>query len=334
MKGTRRTLSPAGAPALLSVALFALLAAGCANTIATPANRYALVIGVQDYPADTLDLSYPDDDADSMATLLASTGWTVTKRLIATSDGGIATDGSPTKANIEAAIGDFAAYVGGDTASTILVYFSGHGSTSTDNSTAYLIPYDGLFNTETKTTGGLWIASYDLATQANWITPAQMTTWMGNIVSKNRILILDSCYSGGFVDTGSAVDASPQDSNTITGTSEDGLLFSAIANLNTLLAASVSREGDPDVITVSACGSEEESYDDSAHKHGTFTYYLLASADSGDTNQDGFVTTTEAFYYAKESVKAYWNSTHSIYGAALLPHISGGAGDLVLFANR
>lgn len=334
MKSARKAFITAGTPAFLAIVLFALLAAGCSNTIATPANRYALVIGVQDYPADTSDLSYPDDDADSMATLLESTGWTVTKRLIATSDAGIATDGSPTRANIESAIGDFANYVGSDTESTILVYYSGHGSTTPDNSTAYLIPYDGLYNTGSKTTGGEWIASYDDTTQANWITPAQMTTMMGDIGAKNRILILDSCYSGGFVDTGSAVDASPQDSNTLTGTTEDGLLFSAIANLNTLLAASASREGDPDVITVSACGSGELSYDDSTHKHGAFTYYLLASALSGDSNRDGYVTTTEAFSYAKESVKAYWNSAYAIYGAALLPHISGGAGDLVLFANR
>lgn len=322
-----------GAILLATLALAALFATGCANTIATPANRYALVIGVQDYPADTSDLRYPDDDADSMATLLESTGWTVTKRLIATSDAGITTDGSPTRANIENAIGDFANYMGSDTGSTILVYFSGHGSTTSDNSTAYLIPYDGLFITGTKTTGGQWIASYDLATQANWITPAQITTLMGDIDAKNRILILDSCYSGGFVDTGSAVDASPQDSNTVTGTTEDGLLYSSIANLNTLLAASASREGDPDVITVSACGSSEESYDDSTHKHGAFTYYMLASALSGDSNRDGYVTTTEAFSYAKESVKAYWNSAYAIYDAALLPHISGGAGDLVLFVK-
>ena len=87
-------------------------------------------------------------------------------------------------------------------------------------------------------------------------------------------------------------------------------------------------------MTLSACGSEEESYDDSTHSHGAFTYYLLKAASSGDTDSDGYVTTTEACAYTKKMIKANWNKEYATYGDALLPHISGGTGDLVLYDNN
>jgi uncharacterized caspase-like protein len=314
---------------LLAVcALAAVLAlAGCSNISASSAaaNRYAIVIGVGTYASGGT-CSYADNDAYNMAALLKKEGWTVNEneyqQLISSSSSSMQTTYNPTMENIETAILKFSSI---NSNSTILVYFSGHGAISSDGSTGYIAPYDGT-------------ASYDASGNiqySNCITAATLTKWIGALPCMNKVLILDSCYSGAFVDTGSSVDASPQDSNTISGSGDSSILASAVGNLSTLLAASVAASGDPDVLTISACGSGEESYSGTTSmKDGVFTYYLLQAANSGDTDGDGYVTCTEALAYTKKMIKANWNKQNAALGEALLPHISGGTGDLVLFDNN
>lgn len=327
------------------IVLFALGTISCSMP-ATPVDRYALVYGIQDYPGSDNDLNYPDDDAESMASLLEDRGWTVVEKRI---------NSEATYANIEADIADIATESDFDENSTVLVYYSGHGSSY--NGTGYIIPYDGI------TEGGSAVLD-------NWITPAEMSQWLGALSCQNKILILDSCYSGSFVDTSSSQDASPQNY----GYYEDGtgtsFIAAGISNLSELLAANASAEGDPEVVTITAAGSEEYSYDDSSREHGAFTYYLLKAADGGDGNGDGYVSCTEAFSYAANKIKTVWDSActdntsslfysfaadleayYADYGMHImvntwaefyyyagyvpdfLPHISGGAGDLVLYVN-
>jgi len=295
------------------------------QSVSTPANRYALVIGVQDYPDyngdNSNDLSYPDDDADDMATLLSAQGWTVKKRLISSSDASIDKDGSPTYSNIKEAIADLST----ESDATILVYYSGHGN-SEDN-TAYIIPYDGL------TTSG---TGYDIA---KWITPATLSSWMEAVPAKNRVLILDSCYSGGFIASANAVDTTPADYSQAQGTTaETGLLLAALSDFNGLLAANLTSLGERDMVALSASGSEEVSWDDGTSGHGAFTNYLLKAAESGDADGDGYVTVAEAYAYAKANIKKNWNPEYKYYYGStrnewdFLPHISGGTGDIALYA--
>ena len=81
--------------------------------------------------------------------------------------------------------------------------------------------------------------------------------------------------------------------------------------------------------------------------NGVFTYYLLQAATFGDVNNDGYVTITEAYSFAKSKVKNvwdaqysnntdYWETFYNTYGYVpdFLPHISGGTGDLVLYVNK
>lgn len=337
---------------LAVLAAFALVELACSNSasISTPANRYALVIGVQDYPDATYtykgqscttssDLDYPDDDAADMADLLSKEGWTVTQRLISSSDSAIATTGSPTYANIESDIASLSA----DSSATILVYYSGHGSVSSDGSTVYMIPYDGLLTTATVSGGYV----YHDSDESKWISPATMTNWLAAVPAKHRILILDSCYSGGFTLSDGAVDTSPADYGTYEdGTSETGLLSAALSKFGTLISSNISSYGDTEVLTLAAAGSDEYSYDDSEHKHGAFTYYLLKAADSADTDGDGYVSMTEAYIFTKSKIQSVWDAEYSsdkvaqeyynYYGYVpdFLPHISGGTGDLVLYAGE
>ncbi len=307
----------AGAFLTLAAVLLLASANACTANITMPSNRYAVVIGVQDYPGidtkDWYDLSYTENDANEMASLLASNGWTVAKKLLSA---------AATQDAIKSAIDDLAVLIGTDSEATALVYYSGHGDVDAVSGTGYLIPYDGIsFSDNTM--------SFD---KTKWVTPAAMSLWLGQVGCKNKLLVLDSCYSGSFVEAGGSIDISPQDSNTYTGTKEKDVLATAFANFAGLLAASLDAGGDPSVTAITASGSEELSYDDSSTQNGAFTYYFLESATKGDSDGDGFVTATEALAYAKAKLKANWNMKNSYLGQALLPHISGGAGNLVLFA--
>lgn len=321
MKKARRTrqqghfppiLATQASIAFLIAAVMGILLSGCSATsapISTPANRYALVIGVQDYPGTSNDLSYPDDDANDMAVILAAQGWTVSYTLV----NSVAT---------YAAIKTDIAALSTDTGATILVYYSGHGSINDSTSTPYIIPYDGL------TTSG---TGYDLT---KWITPATLTGWLGAVPAKNRLLILDSCYSGGFSLSNSSVDTSPADYSKLNGdTSDTGLLAAALSKFSTLVSANLSAYGDSEVLTLAASGSDEYSYDDATHGNGAFTYYLLKAAASADTDSDGYVTVSEAYAYTKAQIKANWDALYGAYDKDFLPHISGGTGDLVLYAG-
>ena len=173
-----------------------------------------------------------------------------------------------------------------------------------------------------------------------------MNSWMLALPPKNRILILDSCYSGGFVDDAASIDAAPANYGPNDGGTTQSTLDVANANSSALLARAFADQSDPAILTISAAGSQEFSYDDSGHLHGAFTYWLLqAKSDSAaDTDGNKLVTATEAYAYAKNKILANWDLQYAntvgdyingvpIY-ADFLPRISGGSGDIVLYDNR
>jgi len=315
-----------------------VLLSACTQDIKVPANRYALLIGVQDYPGPDNDLSYPDDDVNALEPLLLSEGWTSVVKLL---------NSDATNANIEAAIRDLSS----DDDATILVYYSGHGSTSSTGDTAYFIPYDGLVYSAASGT-----TSVDLS---KWVTPSTMTQWMAGARAKHRILILDSCFSGGFTLGDGSVDTAPANYGAYEdGTTDIPLLFAALSKFSTLVSSNLSSYGSQEVLTLSAAGSAEPSWDAGSYSHGAFTYYLLKAGTKGsdgellaDSDGDGFVSVNEAYVYAKKAIKLYWDSSYAAltadqayswyinnasygYVPDFLPHIAGGTGDLVLFVNQ
>jgi uncharacterized caspase-like protein len=200
--------------------------------------------------------------------------------------------------------------------STVLFYFSGHGTYF--NGTAYIVPYDGISDAENPV--------LDLS---NCIAPADLNSLFAILPTKNIIVILDTCYSGGFVSPGSSIDSSPQDYSSMPYFSA---FATALSNFGSLLVANASASGAKTPIVLSAAGTNESSYDGTvAMQHGVFTYYLLQAATNGDGNGDGVVTTTEAYAYTFAAIKAQWDSDP--YVIAFLPHISGGTRDLVLFVK-
>jgi hypothetical protein len=292
-------LSLAGAIVIVSCSV-------SAPTITAP--RYALVYGIIDYPGTINDLQYSVNDADSMKGLFSQQGWKVSESI----------NSQVTKAQI---IIDFASLSKISSDSTVLLYYSGHGTTV--GTTAYLVTYDSLIPYYVGTSDET--SSFD---STNAISPGDLSAFLAMLPTKNVIVILDSCYSGAFASSSAATDSSPSDYSSMASYSA---FSTAMSHFGSLLVANASASGGKTPIVLSGAGSQEKDYESGTLGHGIFTYYLLQAATLGDADGDGVVTTTEAYAYAAAAIKSQWDSNPFI--SAFLPHISGDTRDLVLFTD-
>jgi hypothetical protein len=303
----------------------ALLAAGCsAGTITAP--RYVLSFGVSDYSAPSAQLKGPEVDAPALSALLVSKGYTNRDLLI---------NSAATKANIKADIQGLSSV---ESDAIVVIFFAGHGTYLNEGDLegyqgTYIDPYDAVASN-----------GYVMPSTAEYlISPAELADWLSLAGTRNIIVILNTCFSGGFVDAGSSIDTAPQNYGTFDGgtTPASGIL-SALGSIGDLISKNSLASGSPGPIVISASGSEESTYESPLdfEGHGIFPYYLLKAADGGDANSDGFVSATEAYEYAAARIKSVWNSVEqfnydweSDQYYDFMPHISGGARDLVLFSN-
>jgi len=311
-----------GLAVFLIILTAAMLLGSCRLPVTFEKGRYALVIGISDYQT-AKDLTYPAADAASMKDLLEMQGWTVD----------ILTNSGATKSAIKAKIESF--FKNREKDALSLVYYSGHGTLSSQEANNHLANYGDFDNFEGDI-GEAWLAPYDinLTSWTGGISPAEMNQWMSDYInSRNRIFIADSCHSGGFVKSGESIDELGQnyygDGNGKIGLSA----LAAIPNFSELMTHNAEASGTLAPISISAAGAEEYSYDGTASMgHGVFTYFLLQSAYAGDANGDGFVSCTEAYTFAARAIEEKWNSTTAHrWSDAFYPHISGGMRDLVLF---
>jgi hypothetical protein len=317
-----------------SMALASILLAGALGSCTTgsvSSSRHALVYGVSLYQTmygegqiNTKNLTYTDDDAYSLAQTLAENGWDDVRPSYKGSVG-FTTSSPPTRDQILSDIGSLSSLSSGD---TVLLYFSGHGTSV--NGEFYLVPYLGVND---DASGAI--------VYGNCLSSSELDEALSKLPTNKVIVILDSCYSGGFVDAGSAIDTAPQDY----GPNDEGIeaspVATAFANFGALLAANAISRGATPPIVISAAGSEELSYEKgSPYGHGLFTFFILKAVAEADANGDGYITTTEAYEHASAGVKSdwnayYWNEINEIGSYAdYLPRISGGARDLVLFATK
>jgi uncharacterized caspase-like protein len=306
---------------LASLAVLILGFAGC-SLPAAPGNRHAILIGITNYK-EVRSLVYPVNDLADMKALLAKSGWTVDLVL---------SDAKATKAGIRNGISGMAGNLDAD--SSVVVYYSGHGDS--EDGTGYIIPYD------TRISGSDPVVS-------TMISTTELKSWISALPARNKLLILDSCYSGTFVDQVTTIDSAPPNYGPKDGGVDAGMLATALTNGARLLSMALSDAGDPAILTISAAGSEELSYDDNDNKNGAFSYYLIqAGSDAAaDADGNGLVTALEAYAYAKTMLIARWNSLNYnqlsgsydlVTGLPLyqdfLPRVSGGSGDFVLYDKR
>jgi hypothetical protein len=288
-----------------------------------------------------------------MATLLAGQHYNVTSRWVngagnvvitggvnkgligspATSDGvtntgtpGAGEPFAPSKANILADIQALSGTVGPN--DVVVIYFSGHGTqdTSTTPAHEFFDPYGAVMQYTGPTGDGNY---YD------WPAPSvrddDLRAAFSAINTPRKVLILDTCNSGGFIGNQAEVDWSPPaytDGPAVVG---PGTLVQAIANYATM-QASLTGLSPYGAQVLSAAGRDELSYEaPPPYAHGIMTYYVLQGlAGAADLNHDGHITVLEAFSYAKAGVDTGWNAPYGS-STAFEPHVSGGPVDFELF---
>ena len=299
------------APATLGLACLAIASlSGC--KLDMKYDKYAIVYGVSDYLY-LSPLNYSDDDADAMNTLLTGQGYSVT----------ISKDNEATKAKLLSDIADVAASASKD--DLFLFYFSGHGApASTGPEPEGGDPFDEVI--------ALYDSEYppDLTTS---LSDDALVAAIQDIPCQKKVVILDSCNSGGFI--GNELEADGEPSALVEGSESLAELAARAIRLYANFDDSTADIPPWEAIVLSAAGEREFSYEyDLPYSHGVFTYYLLKAEREADANWDGWVTVTEAFAYTQKMIYRDWNYGYGFPSAVFSPHVSGGPVDYVLFEAR
>ena len=296
-------------PLILITASFSL--ASCNFNVEMP-KGYALVYGISDYDGEGADLYFCDDDAIDMAALLQQRRYQVILR----------TDSAVTRGTIESDIADMKLQV--DKNSTFLFFYSGHGSTFnlgtepliSDSLQEWILPYDSI-----DASGSITSATLQYA-----ISDDDLSELLNTIDTPRKIVIMDSCNSGGFIGDSADVDGVPGD---YTGELDTGL-FSEAFDLYLRFPDSTGADIPAnEAIVLSAAGEQEASWEAGGYGHGIFTYFFLEAATNGDLDEDGYITLLEAYAYTVAGIEQYWNPLGS--SSSFHPHISGGPVDFLLF---
>jgi hypothetical protein len=296
--------------ALAGLCLLAVVPLGC--VLDAPYDKYAIVYGISDYEGTGNDLQFADDDAQSMKALLESQGYNVSLQI----------NSDATKNNL--LVSDIPIVASSAKAEDLFVfYFSGHGG-------------QGASGTENAGSDSRdeWIYLYDsLADKTQTFNDDQLMAALSAIPCRRKVILLDSCNSGGFIGKGLDADGTPP------SLLEGGQ--SRLATLADAISLYANFDGSSadippwEALVISASGERELSYEDgSPFNHGIFTYFLLQSESSGDRNGDGFVTVTEAYDYIRTQINNEWNLKYGLPTAVFSPHVSGGPVDYVLFTAR
>ncbi len=255
VEGVEKVLRPLLVFLLILPLLFLLLPfqpASQAQAQTSPAEYWAVIVGVADYqnfspepairsPGANYDLKYAADDAKALAAKLSS-AWDQdhVKLLI---------DSKATRADIEDSI-LYWLDPQEDADDVVLFSFLGQGTQDTYGH-EYLSPYDSTSY------------SYDY-----YIQDTELDYWLDQLDSNNVVIILDSCYSGGFI-------------------------------------RELSQNGR---VILAACDEDESSWEYPSLGHGVFSYYVLEGFDNIeaiDTNGYREVSAEGLFDYVEPKVVDY-----------------------------
>jgi hypothetical protein len=295
-------------------------------------DKYAIVYGISDYPSGFNDLASTDDDARDMNDLLSNQGFQVIVRV---TDDGIVDPTTPANPpNIDEAtydqLGrDFQAVAAqADLDDLFLFYYSGHGdqvpSALSENTPGSDSQEEVLVLVDDAPVGmpiSAIRALYD----------DELATLLTTIPCARKIVILDSCYSGGFIGNSAEADAIPPDFTF----GPDGLL-DILGNAIYLYSNYQDYGSDippTEAMVLAASGERDFAYETSSG-NGVMTTYLMESAVSGDLNRDGYITVSESFNYIYRNINENFNAVMWPIADVFFPHVSGGPIDYILFSKK
>ena len=332
----------------LSVLLFVLVPPfffilSCSQNLNLP-KSYAMVYGISKY-IDTLaegqspNLTYSDNDAIDVAAMLKQKSFTVYLR----------TNSTASKDHFLADINTINSEIGPN--DLFLFYYSGHGAQDGDVD---------LFSKGTeppnRDSDNEWLFLYGsieingtslLLDESKTFNDDGLAAALRKVQTSRKVVILDSCNSGGFIGNNLEVDRVPQKFLGEIDPMDVNIIKEAFTLYSDYTVNNASSSDIPplNALVLSAAGEEEFSYEDSSIGHGLLTYFFLDTPEYADINKDGYVTVLESFAYIQAAINVQWNSYYlniienttdssaiEYYQQFLFsPHISGGSVDFVLF---
>lgn len=218
-------------------------------------NAYAVVIGIGQYREEVIPkVSYAVPDAQAIAALLEAQAG-VPKTHIK-----VLTESRATLSDLRNHLGDWLRMrVKAD--STVYVYYAGHGTPNLQTQSGAIVPWDG----HPDFPSGL----YPLK---------ELEDTLSKLPTKNVVVFLDSCFSGGAGRSVIAKGARPM-----------GLQYPVLSQGEVMVLAA-------------ATGTQISSDYDKAG-HGLFTHYLLAGLrGEADADKDGMVTLKEIAPFVRDRV--------------------------------
>jgi uncharacterized repeat protein (TIGR02543 family) len=220
---------------------------------------WAIIIGVANYQYID-DLKYPDDDARELSDRLQDIWGADHVKLLV--------DAEATRANIENAVSNWLA-PREDADDIVLFFFAGHAASGPDRA-----PYDETYDE--------YLLPYDSLTYSwsNDISDDELDGWLDTLNSQKVVVILDTCFSGGFIRGVRSITTFPK------AAEGDGFIRDVSQAGRAILAASAE---------------DESSWEDPALQHGVFSYYILQGLrylEDVDANADHQVAAEELFGYA------------------------------------
>src|SRR5262245_15005568 len=252
-------------------------------------NQWALLIGVGDYPGNTVDLKYPGADARSIKDLLiSSAGFAENHVRLLTDDG--AGEARATKQNVFDAIDQYLA-PRVQPGHEIIIFLAGHGIVDGVGAQAksYFLPVDTDIQSK-ETVARTAIDMEELISKLSALKASQFT------------LFYDACRE----------DPSP-------GRGFKGNpLTDVTARILTLTPTRVQQSRPqapaPTSVVFYACQIGERAFESSQLQHGVFTYYILRGLRELANRPDGRVEAGQLAGYLSENVRKWSQEAKNPFG--------------------
>lgn len=236
---------------------------------------YAVLVGIEDYPGSSYDLSYCVDDANDLKQALQnSASWSNSKIVTLTNS-------NAPKAKIQSEVQEAKTALKND--GLFVFLYSGHGTN--DGNTGYIVPYDGINDS------------------SKLLSEDELETILSSFSSTvKKLVLIDSCNSGHFIDQRMYK----------TGTGK--IKFAAIHGANPVFygeGLDKSLNSIPNTICLTACAGSETAQESSSLQNGIFTYYIVegfgnaSTIGPADTNNSRSISAEEVYNYTAPRASNY-----------------------------